>query len=456
MNRIMVRARILVILVLVLAVGIGMFSGEYFLNSGKWVMSAGSPHVYYAGNLGCGIVADRDGILLMDLTGGRVYSENAQLRMSVVHWLGDRVGNISAPALPYYAEEIAGFDVLGGVYSYGGVGGQVDITLSAKVQMAALEALGEYHGTIGVYNYLTGELLCAVTTPTLDPNDPPVLTEENKEQLNGLYVNRFIQSSYTPGSIFKIVTVAAALEHIPDIQQQVFTCNGVLEYGIDKVTCTREHGTLTFDQAFAQSCNCAFAQIAQQLGGQILDRYVRQFRVLDSISFDGIHTAAGNMESAGKADVLVAWSAIGQHKDLINPCAYMSFLGAIAAGGVIQIPHLVSQIEVNGKVTYRYENVAGDRIMAKETALVLQQLLRNNVQSNYGDENFPGLQVCAKTGTAEVGGDRKPNAMFSGFVTDEAYPLAFIVAVEDGGYGKQICIPMISKVLSACKEVLDS
>ena len=86
----------------------------------------------------------------------------------------------------------------------------------------------------------------------------------------------------------------------------------------------------------------------------------------------------------------------------------------------------------------------------------MQEYMRNNVESNYGAENFPGLTVCAKSGTGEVGGDQKPNAMFCGFVTDEAYPLAFIVAVENGGYGSAVCVPIISQVLAQCKEVLDA
>ena len=96
------------------------------------------------------------------------------------------------------------------------------------------------------------------------------------------------------------------------------------------------------------------------------------------------------------------------------------------------------------------------RIMSKETAETLQALMRNNVEVKYGAENFPGLTVCAKSGTAEVGGDKKPNAMFSGFVADSEYPLAFIAVVEDGGFGRQICVPILSKVLQACKEVMDA
>ncbi len=456
MNRIMKRAKVLLVLVLVLAIGMALFTGEYFINSTDWVLFPGSPHVYNAGNLGCGLVTDRSGALLMDLTGSRIYSQNELLRKSTMHWLGDRQGNISAPALSGFAQQIAGYEPINGLFNYGGIGGEVTLTLSAKLQMTALEAMGDHKGTIAVYNYKTGELICAVTTPTYDPDNMPDITGDTTGAYDGAFVNRFTQSSYTPGSIFKIVTAAAALEYMPEIRSKTFTCTGELEYGIDKVTCEVAHGTLTFDEAFARSCNCAFAQIAEKMGGKVLERYARQFKVLESLEFDGIRTMAGNIEAEGKADVLVAWSGIGQHKDLINPCRYMTFLGSIAAGGVEVAPHLVETVKVGYKTTYQAAHTAGERIMSEETARVMQQLLRNNVQNYYGDDLFPGLSVCAKSGTAEIGGDRKPNAMFTGFVMDSDYPLAFIVAIEDAGYGRQVCVPILAPVLEACKQLLDS
>lgn len=456
MNRIMKRAKVLLVLVLVLAIGMALFTGEYFVKSFDWVLFPGSPHVYNAGNLGCGLVTDRGGALLMDLTGSRVYSQNELLRKSTMHWLGDRQGNISAPALSTFAKQIAGYEPINGLFNYGGIGGEVTLTLSAKVQMAALEAMGDHKGTIAVYNYKTGELICAVTTPTYDPDNMPDITGDSTGAYEGAFLNRFTQSSYTPGSIFKIVTAAAALEYMPEIRSKIFTCTGVLEYGIDKVTCESAHGTLTFDEAFARSCNCAFAQIAEKMGGKLLERYARQFKVLDSVEFDGIVTVKGNIEAEGQADVSVAWSGIGQHKDLINPCRYMTFLGSIAAGGVEAAPHLVETVKVGYKTTYQALHSEGERIMSEETARVMQQLLRNNVQNYYGNDLFPGLNVCAKSGTAEIGGDRKPNAMFTGYVMDSQYPLAFIVAIEDAGYGRQVCVPILAPVLEACKQLLDS
>ncbi len=456
MNRIMGRAKILVVLLLILALGTAFFVVEYFIKSDSWVLSSGSPHIYNGGNIGCGTVTDREGILLLDMTGSRTYAAASSVRMATIHWLGDREGYISAPALAYYAEEISGFDPISGLYAYSGIGGQVTLTLSAELQQVALEAMGDYTGTVAVYNYQTGELLCAVTTPNYDPDDVPDIAGDTTGAYDGVYVNRFTQSTYTPGSIFKIVTAAAALETIPDILEQTFTCTGTVEYGVDTVTCEKAHGTQTLKEAFMNSCNCAFAQVADQLGGETLQQYAEAFGAVGSVSFDGITTASGNLEAAEAADVQVAWSAVGQHKDLINPCTYLSFVGAVANGGTVVLPHLVETITVGSKTTYQAEAVSGGRIMSSSTAETLADFMRNNVESYYGDENFPGLTVCAKSGTAEVGGTQKPNAMFTGFVTDAEYPLAFIVVVEDGGYGSQVCIPIIAPILQACKELLDA
>lgn len=94
--------------------------------------------------------------------------------------------------------------------------------------------------------------------------------------------------------------------------------------------------------------------------------------------------------------------------------------------------------------------------MAEQTALILQDMLRCTVRDYYGDDSFPGLTVCAKSGTAEVGTGKKPNAMFTGFLADAEMPLAFIVCIEDGGYGRQTCVPVLLPVLQTCKQILSA
>ena len=455
MNRVMSRAKILLALVLVLSIGMTVFVGDYVLHSGKWVLSPGSPHIYHAENIGCGQIADREGNLLLDLTGTRTYAAVPALRKSTLHWLGDRQGNISAPALSHYAKEIAGFDPLSGVYAYGGVGGQVQLTLSAKLQMAALEAMGDKKGTLAIYNYKTGEILCAVTTPTFDPDDVPDIAGDETGTYRGAYVNRFTQSTYTPGSIYKIVTMIAALESLPDIDSFEFTCTGEAKYGIDKVTCEKKHGKQDIREAFKNSCNCAFAKLSEMVGGVRLERYAKQLGLLDALSFDGITTAAGKIEAADRADVLVAWSAIGQHKDLVNPASFLTLVGAVGNGGIGQKPYLVDSISAGNSTTYQAKSASTERFMSVETANTLQELMRYNVESYYGDEKFAGFTVCAKSGTAEVGPGTTPHATFAGFLQDEQYPLAFIVIVENGGSGSAACAPIAGQILKACIAAMD-
>lgn len=455
MNRVATRAGITLLLVIALLAGLVFFICEYVAQAGQWVVFPGSPHVYNGGNIGCGVITDREGLLLLDLEGDGGYSSSESLRKATVHWLGDRYGSIDASTLSEHASDLVGFDLLNGIYSYEGEGGIAQMTLSAEVQIAALEAMGGYKGTIGIYNYKTGEILCAVTTPTYDPENVPNIEADSEGMYEGLYLNRFVQSSYVPGSIFKIVTLAAALETIPDIQEQTFVCRGTYEIGADKVTCETAHWNQDLKTAFRNSCNCAFAQVAQQLGAERLQRYVEQFGVVNSLTFDGVTTTTGNFDVINAEELNVAWGGIGQYTDQVNPCAFMTFAGAIASEGIGVQPYIVKEITSGGSKTYAAKTVRNERIMTASTAKKVAEYMAFNVADNYGSYNFPGLTVCAKTGTGEVGGDKKPNATIAGFVADDAYPLAFVIVVEEGGYGRDVCIPILSKVLETCKKVMD-
>lgn len=452
MKRIAMRSVAVWLLVLALLGGLGFFVVEYVLYGDQWVLSQGSPHIYNGDNINTGVVVDREGILLLDTSGNRTYSATKELRSAMVHWMGDRYGYISAPAIASYAKEMSGFDLMTGLYS--DTGGQAQLTISAQLQLAAREAMGDRKGTVALYNYKTGELLCALTSPNYDPDDVPDLDQDLTGEYEGVYMNRFTQSVYIPGSIFKIVTTAAALEEIEDIQEQTFKCTGKQEYGKYDVTCEKKHGKLDLASAMAQSCNCAYAQIVEQLGGETLQKYVEKYGVTKSVSFDGVTTAAGNFDISDAAPVQVAWSGIGQHKDQVNPARFLTFMGAIANDGVEVTPHIMQRITCSGKETYKAKTVTGSRIMSKEIAKELQELMRGNVIEKYGVEDFPDLTVCAKSGTGQVGGEKEANAMFAGFVLDEEYPIAFFAAVEDGGYGRQACVPIISKLLETCMEVL--
>lgn len=456
MNRVTKRTWLMGLFIGLLLGGMVFFLWEYATSAHEWVAFTGSPHIYNNTNIGCGTITDRSGEVLLDITEERTYAADATTRKSTLHWLGDRKGFINASAVSAYAGEMAGFDPINGVYASSGGGGSARLTLSARIQNAALEAMQGRKGTVGIYNYKTGEILCAVTTPTYDPDNVPDIAGDTSGAYDGVYLNRFIQSAYVPGSIFKIVTMAAALDCVPGIEDQTFTCYGKVEYGTEAVTCETAHGRQTLRGAFANSCNCAFAAIAEQIGKTNMVNYVKKFEVTKPLRFDGITTARGNYDVSNTAPVSFAWSCIGQHSDLVNPARFMTFMGAIANGGEAAEPYLMEYVENGGEATYEAKASQTGRLMSQEVAATLKDYMRNNVQQVYGDYNFPGLTVCAKSGTSQLGGEQSPNAMFAGFVDSEEYPLAFVVVVENGGYGSHTCVPILSKVLSVCKAVMDA
>lgn len=456
MNRIARRTVITALLALILTGGMVVFLYEYITSAAKWAVFQGNPHIYSGVNIDCGTITDAEGNVLLSMTDGRTYSSDPVLKESTLHWVGDRYGYVSAPAVASHTEDLVGYSLWNGLYSYSGnLGGTAALTLYGSIQKAAMEALGDYNGTVGVYNYKTGEILCAVTKPSYDPDNVPDFEEDETGSFDGIFVNRFVQSTYTPGSIFKIATTAAALENLQDIEDYRFYCNGYYEVGADVVTCEAYHGEQSLKEAMCNSCNCAYAQLAELLGDRVLTESISRYRLTEPVRFDGITTAGGNFDISRAEQVQVDWSAIGQYTDLINPCRYMVFMGAIAGGGKAAVPYVVKDITAGGRRTYRAQKTETERMLEEAAAEKLTEYMRNNVVNNYGDYYFPGLTVCAKSGTSQSDNGQASNAMFAGFVTDEKYPLAFVIVVEQGGYGGMVCPPIMGRILEECKSCLD-
>ncbi len=449
MNDISKRTYFALALTGVLLFGLVAFVVRFFLFSDRWVTFSGNPHVYHEGVLDTGIVKDRSGNTILDTEGGRTYAADSATRQATVHILGDRQGNIPPQVLSHYASTLVGYDQLSGT-SHSSSAGELELTISAQVQVIAMQALNGRKGTVGVYNYKTGQILCAVSSPTMDPDNPPASVDDS----SGLYVYRMFHAAYTPGSIFKLVTSVAAMESLPDITAQSFTCYGSTVINGEVITCPYAHGTLSFQDALAHSCNCAFASIANQVGSRKLTEVAERIGVNQSFSFDGLYTKAGNFDLTNADQNAIGWAGVGQYTDLVNPYQFMRFMGAVANGGSAAEPYLVREARNNGKVKYRAKAVMTDALLSAEDATLLQQMMRYNVEAVYGSWNFPGVQVCAKSGTAETGGESN-TATFAGFVLDERYPLAFIVVVEEGGAGSATCAPIAGAVLQACINVMD-
>ena len=454
MKKVSGRAIFPLILAIVLLAGTVLLCVRYFAKADEWVTFSGSPHVYTGVNLDGGVVYDRDGTLLLDSTDGRTYSADAATRTATMHLLGDRYGYIQAPLLGSFADDMIGFDKINGLYGAEGTEANAALTLSAAAQTAAYQALGNYHGTVGVYNYKTGEILCAVTSPSYDPDNMPDVEADTSGAYDGVYVNRFFQAAYTPGSIFKIVTLAAAIETVPDWENLTFTCEGKTIIGGQEIICMGEHGTLSMTQALAHSCNVYYGELAAALGKDKLQAAADRLGLNGTLRCDG-YTARSTVDLSDADEGSVAWAGIGQYTDQITAIQFLRFMGVIANGGEAAEPYLMQKISRAGQTVYEAETKTTGRLLSEETAEALGKMMRGAVVNQYGAWQFGSLTVCAKSGTAER--ENGPaDAMFAGFVEDEAYPLAFVVFAERGGSGSQTAAPIAAKVLAACKTMLDT
>ena len=126
-------------------------------------------------------------------------------------------------------------------------------------------------------------------------------------------------------------------------------------------------------------------------------------------------------------------------------------MGIIAGEGSGAEPYFMSSISGKSMMSkYKSKTTLTENVLSTETCKIMESMMRNNVESIYGAERFPDLNVCAKSGTAEVGGDNKPHATFAGFIKDSNYPLAFIVIVENAGAGSELAATVAGNVLDAC------
>ena len=245
MRKIEKRAVICMALAILLAAGMSVFLIRYFAEGGKWASSAFNRHLYDSnGVLISGTVLDRDGDVLSSVENGhRTYYENETVRKATLHAVGDLYGKIGTGVLNAFADKLTGFDLVNGAFG-AERGSNLYLTLDARYNYEAYRALGGHAGTVAVYNYKTGEILCMVSAPSYDPLNVPKNLEEN-DRYKGAYLNRFLSSAFVPGSVFKTVTLTAALENLPDAETRTWNCTGSVQIGDETITCSGVHGEQT-------------------------------------------------------------------------------------------------------------------------------------------------------------------------------------------------------------------
>lgn len=450
MKKITMRAILCLGLAALLALGVLLFVFRFFRDGGDWVSYQANSHMYSQGLPNSGAILDRNSVTLASFREGRwQYHDSSAIRKATLHAVGDKEGKIGVGALNAFADKLTGYNFISGARPIFGGDRKLRLTLDSEVCRVAYEAMNGLKGTIGVYNYKTGEIICMVSSPSYDPTDPPLI-EDGDERYEGAYMNRLLSATFIPGSTFKLVTAAAALETLPDVTARSFTCTGSTVVEGMTITCPQAHGTLGFGQALTASCNCVFGELAVELGGDTMERYCDQVGLTNSYSVNGLHTAPSTFDFHTPALGDLAWSGVGQGKDLVNPCSLMVYMGAIANNGRAAIPQIISAVATKDDLRLSiYLPRRTGRLLETETAQTLAQMMRDNVTNNYGEWNFPGLQIAAKSGTAQSDDKTEANAWFAGFLADSAHPLAFVVLLEGGGSGSGAAASAANRVLQA-------
>ncbi len=443
------RTYIILFLIGAFFIGLGIMIYTFVTNGDSWVAHRANSHIYSGGELTvAGTIYDRDGkILVSTQNGKRVFNEDSAVRKATLHVVGDSAGYIATGVQNLYRSNLVGYNFVDGIYNTltDAEGCDIKLTIDADVSKAAYQALNGRKGTVMVYNYKTGETVCMVSAPTYDPKYKPSNDELNSSKYEGVYLNRALSGVFTPGSTFKIVTTIAAIENLPDLYSKKFKCTGKYETGAGEVICNGVHGTVNLERGLNVSCNCVFAQLANEVGKDAMTQTMRDLGFTKKVTVSKATTVRSTFDVSKSTKLDLGWAGIGQYTTLINPCQMLMLMGAVANEGIAMTPYVVEEsseiMDVKSK-----QNTAVK--LSAETANKVKKLMRSNVKNYYSDSRFPNLEMCGKTGTAEVKGE-KSHAWFVGFSQKADLPYAIVVCIQNGGWGFNEAIPVANKTMQA-------
>ncbi len=441
------RAAVIYALILAFIAGIVIFVVSLALNGSEWASNKANRHIYSGGTIvNAGTIYDINGVELAKSSDNeRIFADSESVRKSVLHVVGDTAGYISTGTHYLYRDVLSGYSKIEGIYNLkqSGTGTNITLNIDSEANKVAYQALGNYNGAVAVYNYKTGQLLCSVSKPTYDIENKPADLLTN-EKYSGVFLDNVISGIYTPGSIMKIVTAACAIENIPDIDSRTFECDGEYETGDGKVICNGEHGKQSFQQAMNNSCNSAFAQISIELGASKLKASAESMGFNTQLYAKEIRLTKSRFSPSAESKAELGWAGIGQSTTYVNPAHFLSIMGAIANGGTGYAP---DRIRSTGTVSEIVGRMPEKIVTIKpETAARLDALLRSNVADKYGDSKFKNLQMCGKTGTAQID-NAKSHSWFVGYSQRADLPLAVVCIVEHGGQGSGIASTVSNKVM---------
>lgn len=338
-------------------------------------------------------------------------------------------------------------DALAAVTGTGTAGNDITLTINSDIQKAAQNALSGYNGACVVMNPKTGEVLAMASSPTYDASDPEQALSSTDESTS--VFNRATQALYAPGSTFKIVSLAAALETNTASEDTIYSAPGTMTLGNAAVTNFDNigYGNITLARATEVSSNTAYGQLGLQLGAETLVRTANNFGFDTTISFD-IPVIESLMAAPSEmTDWETAWAAAGEpvgqtssvHPSAPGPQASvleMALVGcAIANDGIIQQPYLVDSIyNANGERSYTASSQTMLKATDATTAQRVRTVLEGVVNNGTGQEAaVSGVQIAGKTGTAEL--DDGNNYWFVGMGPSDDSSVVVALVIEKGETG---------------------
>ena len=336
---------------------------------------------------------------------------------------------------------------LGGAKSQGD---DVYTTLDPELQQAAWAALGDHRGAVIAMEPDTGKILAMVSKPGYDPNtlaqDWEVLNADEGGQ--SPLLNRAAQGLYPPGSTFKIVTALEYMrEHPLDYKDYRFDCSGTYVNGDYTIRCYHgeSHGSQDFVQAFANSCNGAFASLGLELDLASLMGTAEELlfnRELPLTGFPYKESSFVMEPGAGTWEILQ--TSMGQGKTEMTPLHNALLTAAIANGGTLMKPYLLDRVVSAGEEEVKkFMPEAWGSLMTAQEAANLTELMEAVVTVGTASAlRTDAYQAAAKTGSAEFETGRETHAWFTGFAPAQDPKLVVTVLVEEAGTGGRAAAPI--------------
>lgn len=322
-------------------------------------------------------------------------------------------------------------------------------TIDIDLQKTAYEALSGYAGAIGVVEVESGRILAAVSTPSYDPNEISVQWEELSQRTDAPFLNRLTGGLYPPGSVFKLVTTLAYLEQ-REAEEFSYTCTGTARFRNTTVHCYDEkaHGEQTLKEAFANSCNTAYAYMGEQITEEDYQR------VAELLGFGTVwegtlsYVESSFVLTEETADSARVQASFGQGEVLVTPFQELMLAATIANDGTLKLPYLVDyKINCDGIAVEQYSSNAEKQLLSPGTAALLTDYLVAASENKMQDFAAKGITVAGKTGSAEIEGGT--HSWYLCFAPAENPRIAIVVLMENAGNGSKYAVPAAKKILEA-------